>query len=282
MSPAAPPFTLQLALPSDIPILSKIGAEAFVNDRQTQMKDYGKTSSYMEDHGLGALEGYISSPKCVVIKAVDHVSSQIMGLVTWGFRGFEPEEVKEFERCTGLAVDRDMDALDGRKDLSWQGEKIAVNSTETPVEVDSDASKTEAAVDGTTVDAPTKSNEDPIARLQALTNHDMTNWSEKLMPPGTRCLFVIGLSVAPVWQHQGVGSALLEWGKSTAAKADTFCWVHSSEPAWGMYAKAGFEVVGTLDVDLDEYAPGPSPDREGKWGHYVFRYMKWSPKNVRS
>lgn len=46
------------------------------------------------------------------------------------------------------------------------------------------------------------------------------------------------------------------------------------------YAKAGFKVLGTLDVDLDEYSPGPPPTEEGgngKWGHYVFKMMKYFP-----
>ncbi|KAJ3490522.1 hypothetical protein NLG97_g5763 [Lecanicillium saksenae] len=59
-----------------------------------------------------------------------------------------------------------------------------------------------------------------------------------------------------------------------------FAWVHSSDPAWGMYQKSGFEVIRSLDIDLDEYAPckPPGEGEDAKWGHYVFRYMKYFPK----
>jgi len=66
--------------------------------------------------------------------------------------------------------------------------------------------------------------------------------------------------------------------------ADSFglsIWVHSSESAWTTYAKHDFEIVGTLDVNLDDWAPKPPPKEDGPgaiWGHYTFRYMKRLPK----
>lgn len=62
-----------------------------------------------------------------------------------------------------------------------------------------------------------------------------------------------------------------------------YLWVHSSEAGAGMFAARGFEVIGEFDVDLDEFAVGPPPEPElanadGKWGHYVFKYMKRLPQ----
>lgn len=37
------------------------------------------------------------------------------------------------------------------------------------------------------------------------------------------------------------------------------------------------KIIGARDVDLDQYAPAPASDNDGKWGHYVFRYMKKEP-----
>jgi hypothetical protein len=48
-----------------------------------------------------------------------------------------------------------------------------------------------------------------------------------------------------------------------------------------VFAKFGFEVVGELDLNLDDFAAGPPPEglgKDGKWGHYVFRYMKRLPQ----
>ena len=140
----------------------------------------------------------------------------------------------------------------------------------------------EAKGDNTTGDSKEES-DDPTKRLENLTGEDVNRWMKELMPPGTKCMFVVSLTVAPEWQGQGIGSAFLKWGAENADKAGVFCWVHSSEAAWTTYAKAGFKVVGALDVDLDEYAIGPPPRKElevskGKWGHYVFRYMKRLPR----
>lgn len=126
----------------------------------------------------------------------------------------------------------------------------------------------------------TVEDDDPIKRLESMTSADLKHWMDKLMPEGTKCMFVVSLCVAPKWQSQGVGSALLRWGTERADAAGVFIWVHSSAGAWPMYAKHGFETVGTLDVDLDEYAPAPAPDQEGKWGHYEFRYMKRLPRGM--
>lgn len=45
-----------------------------------------------------------------------------------------------------------------------------------------------------------------------------------------------------------------------------FIWVHSSEAGVEAYNKAGFEAVGTLDVDLEEYKPLSLALRRGRLG----------------
>lgn len=128
----------------------------------------------------------------------------------------------------------------------------------------------------------TASNEDdPIKRLESLTGGDLMRWLKFFEPEGTKCIRVVGLDTAPKYQMRGAGAALLRFATSVADKMGVFCWVHSSEPAWGAYAKSGFKVVGTLHVDLDEFAPGLPPEEEGgdgKWGYYIFRYMQYFPK----
>ncbi|KIJ53689.1 hypothetical protein M422DRAFT_241934 [Sphaerobolus stellatus SS14] len=92
---------------------------------------------------------------------------------------------------------------------------------------------------------------DPAKRLEKITADHMTHMMKKLMSEGAKYMFIVAFTVAGDWQSQGVGSALLQ---------------------------AGFEVIETLEVDLDGYATAPPPKEleasEGKWGHYVFRYMK--------
>jgi ribosomal protein S18 acetylase RimI-like enzyme len=76
-------------------------------------------------------------------------------------------------------------------------------------------------------------------------------------------MFVVTLSVSPEFHGRGAGSALLRWGTDTADRSGVFSWVYSSELAWALYVKHGFVVVGTLDIYLDKWAPGPPP-KEGR------------------
>lgn len=73
--------------------------------------------------------------------------------------------------------------------------------------------------------------DDPVARLVALTDADLKDWMDTVMPPGASCLYVVTLYVAPAFQRRGVGSALLKWGTDLAEAGDTFMWVHSSAGA---------------------------------------------------
>lgn len=120
---------------------------------------------------------------------------------------------------------------------------------------------------------------DMIDRLDEMESKDMQDWQEILMPPGSQCIIITGLGVRQEYGQRGVGSSLVKWGADQADEHGVFMWVHSSEAAYRTYARNGFGVVGILDVDLDEYAPGPPPEGNGaKWGHYTIRYMKRLPK----
>ncbi|KAM4057932.1 acetyltransferase (GNAT) family protein [Hirsutella rhossiliensis] len=241
-------FTIHHVQPEDVSTLAQLSADAFETDRQTVMKGLGKEPFDMKAETLRSLPHMLRSPKkCVVLKAVDAVSGEIIGYCNWGFRGLEPDE---------------MPVLEGG------GDALA----RIPPPTDSD--------DKPSLSRPPEPEADPIRRLEALTNADMNAWMAEMMPEGTRCFYVIGLSVKPKHQGRGVGSALLRWGTRACDERGVFAWVHSSEPAWRMYEKSGFQTIRSLDVDLDEYAPMPPPN-EGpgaKWGHYVFRYMKYLPR----
>jgi len=123
----------------------------------------------------------------------------------------------------------------------------------------------------------TQKNNTKIAALGALTNASMQEWQYKLMPPGTKCMVLVAVPVHPAYQRRGIGSSLISWGTRIADREGAFCWVHSSDGGFGAFEKSGFEEVGRLSVDLDEFAEegvGNEEREDGRWGMYVFRYMR--------
>ncbi|KAI8831831.1 acyl-CoA N-acyltransferase [Chytriomyces cf. hyalinus JEL632] len=228
-----PSFTIEPAVPADIPVLAYIAGSSFQSDRHTQMKMKGAKPYNHEEGMTGALTHWMDRPaKCTVLKVVDAESGAIAGWVCWAMSGYEAEPVVV----------------------------TAVPAPDEPSQAE------EAAVP-----------EDPIERLEAMTNADMNNWYTKLTPPHKKVRFIASICVDPKFQSKGVGSMLITWGTSKADTEGGTAWVHASEAGRGMFAKMGFEPVGTLDVDLDLYSPAPADDGK-KWGRYVFTYMQRQPR----
>ena len=270
-------FTLQPVTTADFTDVAKISSDSFQNDRHTLIKAHhlGKSPYNHEDASLEPLARYLKRPaKFQLIKAVENTSGKIMGSITWGFRGYTEANVPTL---SGRGVNGNAAGQTDPTEVA-KGDTYALMETEP---------RKDAAATGTVGKTPQSmpkddfknDEDDPIKRLTSITDADMKRWQEILMPEGTQCMFIVGLSVAPEYRGLGVGTALMRWGTASADADGVFCWVHSSESAHSFYAKEGFETVGALEVDLDEFAPGPSDEEngDGKWGHYVFRYMKRLP-----
>ncbi|KAH6717019.1 putative GNAT family acetyltransferase [Leptodontidium sp. MPI-SDFR-AT-0119] len=254
------PITIQPATYADIPALAQISGDSFEEDRHTQMKGQRKKPYNMYEKAPGEIRSYMSSEKCVVLKAVDETTGAALGWSCWGFRGFEAAEIPRLD--PGQKKEKDVSLPFFKDEIAAKPEGEGKGEEEEEEQEEDE--------------------EDIVKKLEAMTDADMKHWMETLMPPGTKCMFVVSLSVAPAFQARGVGSALLKWGTDTADNFGVFIWAHSSESAWTAYARHGFEIVGTLDVNLDVWAPKPPPKEEGPgaiWGHYVFRYTKRLPKS---
>ncbi|KAJ5808037.1 hypothetical protein N7474_009306 [Penicillium riverlandense] len=252
-------FTIKAASISDVPTLAKIFSDSFLDDRHTQMKSQGKDPYDLEQSMAADLPRQIASPTSILLKAVDESTGEIVGWISWGFRGFSHTEI--------AGLDPDVAGLISNEPGSQK-----------PAEKEK---RIEASQERQPKFEPDLVDESPIKQLERITDADLRRWMDKVMPDGTRCMFVISLCVSPKWQGKGVGASLLHWGTQTADAVGAFIWVHSSEGAWRMYQKHGFEILETLDVDLDRYAPSPLLNNRGgieKWGHYVFRYMKRLPQ----
>ena len=102
------------------------------------------------------------------------------------------------------------------------------------------------------------------------------------MPRGVSCRFIVGLYVAPEYQGQGIGSALMRYGTEKADQDAVFCWVSSSDSGTKAYEANGFQTVETFTVDLDKYAKKDGirigPKEGDKWGEYTWRFMVRQPR----
>ncbi|KAI8591171.1 acyl-CoA N-acyltransferase [Geranomyces variabilis] len=268
-------FYIAAATPSDVPTMARLSAASFSTDRNTLVKGLGKEGYSLEQVMTEAIPSWMKSKNCVVLKAVSETSGDIAGWCTWGFRGLEESEVLTIGEAMYRSPSDPAAAT-----------TPPVNEAE-EVERREDARAGDTINDSTEPDAPINNDmvvADKAAALEALTSADMARWMSILMPDGCRCMFVVSLIVAPHWQKRGVGRALVRWATDQADKLGLYAWVHASDPSWGMYQKCGFETVGRLDIDLDSYAIAPPKEgqgvEDGKWGQYVFRYMKRMPRNV--
>ncbi|KZT25884.1 acyl-CoA N-acyltransferase [Neolentinus lepideus HHB14362 ss-1] len=233
-------ITIRPAQSEDVPRMAEIFGAAFTDDRHTQVKTV-ETGMGDQVKGMGdALSHWMTVPeRCKVMKAVDESTHEIVGWVVWGLRGYPQPEIKEPNEST---------------EKKTEEAKTETNPEEPKLE-------------------PSKKS---LERLKELTHADLERWMDIFMPPGTKCMFIVAISVHPAYQGRGIGSALIRWGTSKADEDGVFCWVHASEAGRPAFEKAEFEQQGTLVVDLDEYAPRP---RENglKWGRYTFTYMKRLP-----
>ncbi|KAI1370365.1 acyl-CoA N-acyltransferase [Hypoxylon crocopeplum] len=242
---------------ADIPTCSSITAEAFSRDPHTTVKNLGQEPydmySISRDEFLRCLE----KKTYVFCKAVDKETGEIVAHVGWAFRGLDPSLVP------------------------WSGPRDAKLVEEQQEQGMSDGSKSQDKKDGRE-----EKEDDPIKRLHALEDADMEFWITKIVPADKPCIFLVGLIVSPLHQSRGVGSALIRHGNAIADNLGLDIWVHSSHQAYEAYKKSGFKTVKELDIDLDEYAPRPPEEGEevmgekgsGKWGRYIIRYMKRTPK----
>jgi GNAT superfamily N-acetyltransferase len=248
-------FSLHPATISDAAVLAQISDASFSTDSHTRLKALYKGPDDFRNGMNEAISSWTTNPKCSVVKAVDDESGEILGWICWAKRGFEDDKTQEPSQES-------------------QAEEVAAAEAETA------ESKAQDHESGQHSEEVAALEERPLVdQLGDLTNASMEEWQARLMPPGTKCMFIVAISVLPAHQGRGVGSALIRWGTAQADQESVFCWVHSSHGGWKAFAKQGFVEVGKLVVDLDDFADdGHREDADG-WGEYIFRYMKRPARN---
>ncbi|KAI0125487.1 acyl-CoA N-acyltransferase [Xylariales sp. AK1849] len=251
-------FTISRASLKDIPKLVKISSSTFEADSHSQMKSMGQKPGSFDAGMAEGIKSWIESPRAVVFKATDDRDGTIVGSVCWGFRGVELDTTPGPDDGTAEQVQAvaEKDAKAG--DYSTRG-----------------ATKEENLIPGA----------EKIQELETMTSDHLSDFMERIMPEGTKCIFVVSISVDPRFQGEGAGSQLIQWGTEQADRLNAIMWVHSSEAGWPMFAKNGFEEAERLTFDMDKWAVGPPPKdslwgKKGKWGEYTFRYMVRQPVQV--
>ncbi|KAI0814085.1 acyl-CoA N-acyltransferase [Xylaria sp. FL0064] len=247
------PVSIQPLEVADIPTCAKITAAAFAVDPHTVVKQLGREPFDIFTITCSNLEDYLKLQHVVCVKAVDEQGT-IVGHASWTF--------KDAEQQTGPSKGTG-DEHSIAEDPQAEGPEKTKEREETE--------------------------EDPIERLHALEDADMQYWLQSIVPKDKARMIVLGLIVAPNYQGQGIGSALLRHGNALADERSVPIWVHSSHQAYNLYRKGGFETRRELRIDLDEYTPRPprddeptmAGDHEGKWGEYVIRYMERKPSGNR-
>lgn len=263
MSSPKPSFSLAPVVPADVAVLSEVSGLAFENDRNTMLKAAHPTKPY--NHGGGMLEAFeywfsLPQGKVELTKAVDDETGEILGFVCWAMRLNKPGSIPVREK--------------GTQDVSAAGEdgslKLAKDNVKLPDRIISQ--------DHVKQNSP---NIDPLAQLNELSSSHLAEYQRRVMPEGTRCMYMVSINVHPKHQGRGVGSALIRQGTNRADVEGVFCWVHSSEAGAAMLRKCGFKIDETLELDLDKWASMMDiepPDGDDKWGKYTFRYMVRQPK----
>lgn len=177
-------FTLHPVTEADIPALTTIGALTFLNDRHTQFKAAHPTNPY--DHAAGVPSGIrqrLNVPRnTLFVKAVDSATGEILGSVVWASRGFP---------------------------LNPDAAAAPATAKVDPKTQDKNRIGTDYVVD----ESPEL---DAVARLGERTNGHFAAFQRKMMPEGSRCMFIAGINVHPLHQRRGVGRALVEVGTERA------------------------------------------------------------------
>lgn len=250
-----PSFSLKPVIPSDFPAMAEMCGLAFETDRHTMLKAAHPIKPYNHAAGMtGAFEYWTSRPagSLELTKAVDDATGEILGFVCWGMSLEKdvPNKVPS-DPTTAEKSEKDTEASFGKPNMVVSADDIPHPDPSL----------------------------DPLEQLEEFTSAHLAAFQGRFK--GTRCMYVITLTVHPKHQGRGVGPALIKQGTNRADAESALCWVHSSEAGVRAYQKCGFEEDDTLEINLDSWAQKMGiepPSGDDKWGTYTFRYLIRQPK----
>ncbi|KXT16572.1 hypothetical protein AC579_6293 [Pseudocercospora musae] len=240
-------YTLRPLTRSDIPACAHIAGLAFESDRQTQFKARSPKDPYDHEAGMqGALAHWLNqAPGLMDLTVAEDASTKtVIGWVAWVYRGFNSAECH---------------ARRDREPNQLQGDDTEDNRPTTPSPMEESATSEISA----------------RARLERYTGEHLHFWMKRLMPVGTKCMYISSIVVHPSYQGKGIGSAMIHRGIARADEENVFCWVHASQDGAEVFERQGFKAMGKLELDLDSWnTEGLVPPNGPKWGMHTFKYMR--------
>lgn len=162
-------YTLLPATLTDVQILGDIFESAFATDAHTLVKLIDQDSKEMVDGMKEAIESWIQKvQRCTITKAVDNNSSTIMGWICWGYHGYEEEQ------------------------------KVKASESSVGAEEEEKESNTENDL----AESQDKEMSTGVEEMESITNKDINRWIEKVMPKGSKCMFIVSIAVDPKVQSR--------------------------------------------------------------------------------
>ncbi|KAF9122226.1 hypothetical protein BG015_005622 [Linnemannia schmuckeri] len=250
------PFKIVRATLEDVDAIADISGDCFLTDSHTLLKAVWKGKDFHREGSRDYVRSLFSNPRIDLLVARKGVDGEdkVIGSIIWAKCGYPVPGATQEEEAARIIK---------RDSLPKTSSLVRLAPPPAPVQAPEGQPLT-------------------IKELEETTNQTMNHYVQLLMPEGCQCRFVCGMSVAPAYQGQGIGSALLKWGTDLADKDQVYSWVSSSMGGWPAYANAGFVEVGRLELNLDDYAQGIKWDQgdgsEKDWGTYYWPYMRRDPK----
>ncbi|KAG9061893.1 hypothetical protein KI688_007044 [Linnemannia hyalina] len=250
------PFKIVPATVEDADAMADISGDAFWDDTHTLLQAVWKGKDWHREGSREHLPSLFTNPRIDIRVARKGLvgEGEVIGFIMLAKRGYPNPDATPDEEAARIAV---------RDSLPKSSSAVKLTPPPAPIQ----ASEREKLT---------------IKELADTGNQAMNHFCELLMPVGCQCRIINGWNVAPAYQGQGVGSALMRWATDIVDEDQVYCWVSSSMGALQAYAKAGFVEVGRLELRLDDYAQGvkwrQEDGSEKEWGTYFWPYMRRDPK----
>lgn len=223
---------------SDVAEMVELHALAFKTDAFSNLMLMGRDSDAHQRLMTTAIQTWFDDPAAELAKAVDG-SGKMVGWTCW--------ITKAAEKPTRLSANAGKLSEESKQGRSE--ERKSENGADKPKEAKS-----------------------PQQVLGGLKNQDLVQQEAKHMNGG-EYLVLQGMATHPDHQRRGIGAKLARWGTDKADERGLRCWTHSSPVGKSTYVKAGFEQVGSVSYNLDEWVPVSHAGGD-RLGTYTFYYMR--------